>query len=52
MMKELLVLEKELQEIQEEGNKRIAEYQEEIKTAIDNEEQANRAVIKAKQGGD
>ena len=51
-MKELLVLEKELQEIQEEGNKRIAEYQEDIKTAIDNEEQANRAVIKAKQGGD
>ena len=52
MMKELLALEKELKEIQEEGNKRIAEYQEEIKTAIDNEEAANRAVIEAKKGDD
>lgn len=52
MMKELLALEKELKEIQEEGNKRISEYQAEINTAIENEEEANRAVIKAKQGDD
>ena len=51
-MKELLTLEKELKEIQEEGNKRIAEYQAEINAAIENEEEANRAVIKAKQGDD
>ena len=52
MMKELLALEQELQEIQEDGNKRVAEYQAEVKAAIDNEEEANRAVIKAKRGDD
>lgn len=52
MMKELLALEEELKEIQEAGNKKILEYQVEIETAIDNEEEANRAVIQAKQGDD
>ena len=52
MMKELLALEKELKEIQEEGNKRVIEYQAEINAAIENVEEANRAVIKAKQGDD
>ncbi|NLB89329.1 MAG: hypothetical protein GX790_08945 [Syntrophomonadaceae bacterium] len=52
MMKELLTIEQELKEIQEEGNERIREYQAEINTAIENEEEANRAVIKAKQGDD
>lgn len=52
MMKELLALEQELKEIQEEGNKRVIEYQAEINAAIENEEEANRAVIKAKQGDD
>ena len=52
MMKELLAIEQELKEIQEEGNKRIREYQAEINAAIENEEEANRAVIKAKQGND
>ena len=52
MMKELLALERELKEIREEGNKKIAEYQAEINAAIENEEEANRAVIKAKQGDD
>lgn len=51
-MKELLALEQELKEIQEEGNKRVIEYQAEINAAIENEEEANRAVIKAKQGDD
>lgn len=51
-MKELLALEQELKEIQEKGKQRIAEYQAEIKTAIDNEEEANRAVVRAKQGDD
>ena len=51
MMKELIALERELKEIQEEGNKRVLEYQAEINAAIENEEEANRAVIKAKQGG-
>jgi len=50
-MKELLAIEQELKEIQEEGNKRIREYQAEINAAIENEEEANRAVIKAKQQG-
>ena len=52
MMKELLAVEQELQEIQEECNKREIEYQAELKAAIDNEEEANRAVIKAKRGDD
>lgn len=52
MMKELLAIEKELKEIREAGEKKVSEYQEEIKAAIDNEEEANRAVIKAKQGDD
>ena len=52
MMKELLALEKELKEIQEEGNKRVIEYQAEINAAIENEEEANRAVIEAKKGDD
>lgn len=52
MTKELLALEQELKEIQEEGNKRVIEYQTEINAAIENEEEANRAVIKAKQGDD
>ena len=52
MMKELLAIEKELKGIQEEGNKRVIEYQAEINAAIENEEEANRAVIKAKQGDD
>lgn len=52
MMKELLAIEEELKAIQEEGNKRIREYQAEINAAIENEEEANRAVIKAKQGND
>ena len=51
-MKELLALEQELKEIQEEGNKRIREYQAEINAAIENEEEANRAVIEAKKGDD
>lgn len=51
-MKELLALEKELKEIQEEGNKRVIEYQAEINAAIENEEEANRAVIEAKKGDD
>ena len=33
-MKELLAIEQELKEIQEEGNKRIREYQAEINAAI------------------
>ena len=41
MMKELLAVEQELQEIQEECNKREIEYQSELKAAIDNEEEAN-----------
>jgi len=52
MMKELLAIEQELKEIQEEGNKRIREYQAEINVAMENEEAANRAVIQAKQGND
>lgn len=52
MMKELLALEQELKEIQEEGDKRIREYQAEINAAIENEEEANRAVIEAKKGDD
>ena len=51
-MKELLALEQELKEIQEEGNKRVIEYQAEINAAIENEEEANRAVIEAKKGDD
>ena len=51
-MKELLAIEQELKEIQEEGNKRIREYQAEINAAIENEEEANRAVIQAKKGDD
>jgi len=41
MMKELLAVEQELQEIQEECNKRVLEYEAELKAAIDNEEEAN-----------
>lgn len=52
MMKELLALEKELQEIQEEGSKRVLEHQAEINAAIENEEEANKAVVRAKQGDD
>ena len=44
-MKELLAIEKELKGIQEEGNKRVIEYQAEINAAIENVEEANRAVI-------
>lgn len=51
-MKELLALEQELKEIQEAGKQRVLEYQTEIKAAIDNEKEANKAVIKAKQGDD
>ncbi|MDU5081993.1 hypothetical protein [uncultured Tissierella sp.] len=51
-MKELLAIERELQEIQEEGDKRVSEYQAEINTAIENEKKANKAVIEAKQGDD
>lgn len=51
-MKELLAIEQELKEILEEGSKRVTEYQAEINAAIENEEEANRAVIKAKQGDD
>lgn len=49
-MNELLTIEQELKEIQEEGNRKVLEYKEEIQTAKDNEEKANKAVIKAKQG--
>lgn len=52
MMKELLTIEQELKLIQEEGNRKVLEYKEEIQTAKDNEEKANKAVIKAKQGDD
>jgi len=41
-----------LKEIQEGCNKRAIEYQAELKAAIDNEEEANRAVLKAKRGDD
>lgn len=51
-MKELLKIEQELKEIIEEGNRRISEYQEEIRTAKENEEDANKEVIRAKQGSD
>ena len=51
-MKTLLALEKKIKEIKEEGNKRVSEYQAEINAAIENEEEANSAVIKAKQGDD
>jgi len=49
-MNELLKIEQELKAIQEEGNKKVAEYQKEIQAANDNEEEANREVIKAKRG--
>ena len=52
MMKALLAIEQEMKEIQEGCNKRAIEYQAELKAAIDNEEEANRAVIKAKRGDD
>lgn len=51
-MEELLNIEQELKEIQEEGKRKILEYEAEIQTAKDNEEEANKAVIKAKQGND
>ena len=52
MMKELLAIEEELKAIQENGNKKIAEYQAEIDAAMKTEEELNRAVIQAKQGDD
>jgi|SRR5690625_255095 len=51
-MEKLLKIEQELKAIQEEGNKQVVEFKAEIQTANDNEEQANKAVIKAKQGDD
>jgi len=51
-MNELMKIEQELKKIQEVGKQRTEEYQAEIKTAQDNEEEANRAVVKAKQGDD
>lgn len=51
-MKELLNIEQELKEIQEEGKRKVLEYEAEIQAAKDNEEEANKAVIKAKQGND
>ena len=52
MMEKLLMIEQELNAIQEEGNRKVLEYKVEIQTAKDNEEKANKAVIKAKQGND
>lgn len=49
-MKELLAIEQELKEIQEEGSEKITDYKAEVQTAKDNEEEANKAVIRAKQG--
>lgn len=51
-MNELLKIEQELKAIQEEGNRKVLEYEAEIQTAKGNEEEANKAVIKAKQGDD
>lgn len=51
-MKELMKIEQELKEILEAGKQKALEYQAEIKAAIDNEEEVNRAVVKAKQGDD
>lgn len=51
-MEELLNIEQELKEIQEEGKRKVLEYEAEIQAAKDNEEEANKAVIKAKQGND
>ncbi|NLZ48863.1 MAG: hypothetical protein GX895_08770, partial [Clostridiales bacterium] len=52
MNKELQAIEQELKGILEAGQQKEAEYQAEINAAIENEEEANRAVIKAKQGDD
>lgn len=49
-MNELITIEQELKEIKEEGNRKVLEYEAEIQTAKDNEEEANKAVIEAKQG--
>ena len=51
-MNELLKIEQELKAIQEEGNKQVAEFKAEIQTAKVNEQEANAAVLKAKQGDD
>lgn len=51
-MEKLLKIEQELKAIQAEGNKKVSEYKAEVQTARDNEEKANKAVIKAKQGDD
>ena len=51
-MNELLKIEQELKAIQEEGNKKVVEYEAEIQTAKVNEQEANAAVLKAKQGDD
>lgn len=45
-------IEKELQQIIELQKEKYTDFQQEIDTAIENEEEANRAVIKAKQGDD
>lgn len=51
-MEELLKIEQELKRIIEEGNRRISEYQEEIRIAKENEEEANEEVIRARNGED
>ena len=52
MNKELQAIEQELKGILEAGQQKEAEYQAEINAAIENEEEANRAVIQAKKGDD
>ncbi len=51
-MKELLAIEEELKEIIEAGKQKTLEHEAEIETAKNNEEEANRAVVRAKQGDD
>lgn len=50
MTNKLIEIKQELQQILDIGRQKEAEYIEEVKTARINEEEANRAVIKAKQG--
>lgn len=52
MTKKLIEIEQELQQILDVGRQKEAEYIEEVRAARINEEEANKAVVKAKQGDD
>src|SRR5690625_2678171 len=52
MIKELVRIEDELDEIQEEGQRNILEYEAEIQAAKDNLEDTNKAVLEAKKSDD